>query len=116
MDLYVNRYGNVVVNHNSCEWTLSPECSINLFNDLAKYNQPKPTISAELDYLKEFVVNIIKPEVFFDGSINYMVRPIASSDNYLEDFRLSKEATKYIESVVRDNLIKKIEANVQAND
>jgi hypothetical protein len=118
MNLTVNAYGNITVWNErvNYSWTFTLEESLKFFNLLAKYHQPKPTISAELDYLKEFVNACVRPEVFFDGSINYLVRANASSDNYLEDFGLSKEATKYIESVVRDDLIKKIEANAQAND
>lgn len=111
MNLSVNAYGNITVwkaGANS-DWTFTPEESLKFFNLLAKYHQPKPTISAELDYLKEFVNEVVKTEVFEDGSVDYKIRSFASNDNYVEYLGLSKEATKYIESVVRDNLIKKIE-------
>jgi hypothetical protein len=113
MNLSVNAYGNVSVCeknlHTNWSWTFTPEESLRLFNLLAKYHQPKPTISVELDYLKEFVNKVVKTEVFNDGSINYMIPPNIGGANYLEEFGLSKEATKYIESIARDNLIKKIE-------
>jgi hypothetical protein len=115
MNLSVNTHGNVTVwetnLHTNWSWTFTPEESLRVFNHLAKYHQPKPTISAELNYLKEFVTKVVKTEVFEDGSVNYMIRSIASNDNYVEYLELSKEATKYIESIARDNLIKKIESH-----
>jgi hypothetical protein len=115
MNLYVNAYGNVTVwektLHTNWSWTSTPEESLQVFNQLAKYHQPKPTISVELDYLKEFVNKVVKTEVFGDGSINYMIQPDASGTNYIEELGLSKEAIKYIESIARDNLIKRIESH-----
>jgi hypothetical protein len=110
MNISVNAYGNVVFNHRYCQWTLTPEESLQVFNELAKYHQPKPIISVELDYLKEFVNGVVNPEIFFDGSILYNIKDFRGS-GFVDQVVASKEAAKYVESVVRDNMIKKIEAH-----
>jgi hypothetical protein len=108
--IYVNRYGNISASINNYCWNFSPEESLQLFNELKPWYD-QPTISVELDYLKEFVTKVVKTEVFRDGSINYMIPPNPRGTNYLEEFGLSKEAKQYIESIARNNLIKKIESH-----